>query len=99
MLCARILPFPVVVAVLLGACVSLARGADKVHLTKNASDISGCTAAGNISVPRDSTGQVDLVDAEAQFRNQVIGLGANTGFITSGPLGIPAEGVAYRCPN
>ena len=84
---------------LLTACVvALAPGADKVRLTKNASEVSGCTAVGNVKVPSDAGGQVDLGNASAQFRNQVIGLGGNTGFLTSAPLGVPVEGVAYRCP-
>ena len=83
---------------LLAGCVSLAPGADKVHLTKAASDVSACTSVGNVNVPRGPDGGVDLPNAETQFRNQVIGLGGNTGFITSAQFGAPAEGIAYRCP-
>jgi len=30
--------------------------------------------------------------------NQAIGLGGNTAFETAAPLGVPVEGIAYRCP-
>jgi hypothetical protein len=95
----RIFAVALVLGSVLPACVSLAPGADKVRITKDASDVSTCTAVGNIKVPRNSQGNVDIANAEAQFRNQTVGLGGNTGFVTYGPLGVPVEGVAYRCPN
>jgi hypothetical protein len=45
-------------------------------------------AVGNIKVPRDAQGQVDIANADAEFRNQTIGLGGNTAFVTSAPLGV-----------
>ena len=89
----------VAAALSLAACVSLAPGADKVRLTKNASDVSSCSAVGNVKVPVASTGTVDIANASTQFRNQVVGLGGNTGFVTYGPVDVPSEGVAYRCPK
>jgi hypothetical protein len=86
------------VYVLLSACVSLAPGADKVRITKVAADVSTCTAVGNIKGQRDAQGQPDIPNADAELRNQTIGLGGNTAFVTSAPLGVPVEGVAYRCP-
>jgi hypothetical protein len=83
---------------LLSACVSLAPGADKIRVTGTASDVSGCTALGNIRVPRTPGGTVDIANAPNQFRNQAVGLGANTALVTSGFVSVPAEGVAYRCP-
>ena len=83
---------------LLVSCVSLAPGADKVRITKNASDVSSCKAVGNIDVPRDSKGQVDPANASTEFRNQVVGLGGNTGLVTSSVLGVPSGGIAYVCP-
>jgi hypothetical protein len=54
---------------------------------------------GNIKVPTNpSTGTVDIANAATEFRNQTIGLGGNTGFVTYGLGSTPAEGVAYRCP-
>ncbi len=82
----------------LAACVTLAPGADKVRITKVPSDVSNCTAVGNIKVPRGADGNVDIANAEAEFRNQTVGLGGNTAFETAAPLGVPVEGVAYRCP-
>ena len=82
----------------LSACVTPAPGADKVRLTNNASEVGNCTAVGNINVPGAAKGQVDMLDANDQFRNQVVGLGGNTAFITYSTLGIPVEGIAYRCP-
>jgi hypothetical protein len=80
---------------LLTACVSLAPGADKVHVTSNRSDVANCNAVGNIKVARDAQGQIDFVNADAEMRNQTVGLGGNTAFVTSSLLG---EGIAYRCP-
>jgi hypothetical protein len=80
------------------ACVTLAPGADKVRITKVPSDVSNCTAVGNIKVPRGADGNVDIANAETDFRNQTIGLGGNTAFETAAPLGVPFEGIAYRCP-
>jgi hypothetical protein len=94
----QMLVFLVLTTSSLTACVSLAPGANNVRLTKAASEVTGCTAVGNISVPRDANGQPDIANADAEFRNQVVGLGGNTGFITSEPLGVPVEGIAYRCP-
>jgi hypothetical protein len=80
------------------ACVSLAPGADKVRITKNPADVANCSAVGNINVPIELQGQFDIARADTQFRNQVIGLGGNAAFVTSSSLGIPVEGIAYRCP-
>lgn len=80
------------------ACVTPAPGAAKVRITKLPSDVSNCTAVGNIKVPRNSDGNVDIANAETEFRNQTIGLGGNTAFETAAPLGVPVEGIAYRCP-
>lgn len=82
----------------LAGCVSLAPGADKIRVTKVASDVSSCTAVGNIKVPRGADGNVDIANADAEFRNQTVGLGGNTAFATAAPLGVPVEGIAYRCP-
>jgi hypothetical protein len=80
---------------LMTACVALAPGADRVHIAKSASDVANCSAVGNIKVPRDAQGQVDVVNSDTEFRNQTVGFGGNTAFVTSSLLG---EGVAYRCP-
>ena len=86
------------VALWLTACVTPAPGADKVRITKNPSDVSTCTAVGNIKVPTDSNGNVDIANAATEFRNQTVGLGGNTGLVTYGLVGAPGQGVAYRCP-
>jgi hypothetical protein len=92
---------PAVVTLWLTACATTTPvpGADKVRITKNPSDVTTCTAVGNIKVPiNPSTGTVDIANAATEFRNQTIGLGGNTGFVTYGLESAPAEGVAYRCP-
>ena len=85
---------------LLAGCttVSPAPGADKIRVTDKPADVAGCTAVGNIHVPKTSSGTVDVIGAITQFRNEVVGLGGTSGFVTSGSLSIPIEGVAYRCP-
>jgi hypothetical protein len=86
--------------VLLPACAitQAAPGADKIKVTTMATDVAGCTAVGNIHVPRNNDGLVDGINAGTQFRNAVVGLGGNAGFVTDGGLNIPADGIAYRCP-
>lgn len=80
------------------ATVTSAPGADKIKVTSNSADVAACTAAGNIKVPKNSNGLVDMATAETEFRNQAVGLGANAALVTVGPLGVPVEGIAYRCP-
>jgi hypothetical protein len=41
-------------------------------------------------VPRKPEGQVDMGNAETQFRNAA--------FVTFWTVGVPVEGIAYRCP-
>ena len=82
-------------AILVAACVTLAPGADKVHVTDKASDVANCTAVGNLTIPRDAQGQPDLVNADTEYRNQTVGLGGNTALVTSSMLG---QGIGYRCP-
>jgi len=78
--------------------VALAPGGDAVRVTNKAADVGGCTAVGNIHVPKNANGLVDAASAGTQFRNEVVGLGGNAGFVTYGLLSAPVEGVAYRCP-
>ena len=79
-------------------CVSLAPGADKVLVTRDASAVVKCTAVGNVRVQVDVNRQVDTANASTVFRNRVVALGGNTGLVTDGSVGVPVEGVAYRCP-
>lgn len=79
--------------ILLGyVTVVSAPGSDKLRMTTNAADVSGCTAVGNIKLP-DQTPQPQIA-----FRNQAVGFGGNTALVTLAVAGIPLEGVAYRCP-
>jgi hypothetical protein len=89
-----------VAAILMSACVTVTPvpGADKVHLTQTAADVTGCTAVGNIKATRDGNGGIDPPTAETELRNQTVGLSGNTAFISSGSLSVPMAGVAYRCP-
>jgi hypothetical protein len=80
----------------LDACVSAGAvsGSDKVHVTTNPSDVSACTAVGNITVPGGASNK------EIQFRNQAVGFGANTALVTVTVFGAtPVDGVAYHCPH
>jgi len=83
---------------LVGACVTLAPGADQVRLTNKAADVGMCKALGNIQVPKNDNGLVDGGSAQNQFRNQVVGLGGNVALVTEGFLSIPIVGIAYHCP-
>jgi hypothetical protein len=95
MLRTRMVIVPVALAVGLISCavaVAPAPGSEKVRLTRNASEVSSCSAVGNIGVK--ATGS----SARTEFRNGVVGLGGNAGLVTSGPMWAPVEGIAYRCP-
>jgi hypothetical protein len=72
--------------------VALAPGAEKVKLTKNASDVVSCKAVGNVKSP-----MVGYDGINATLQNQALGLGGNTVFVT-GPAGESIAGVAYSCP-
>ena len=75
--------------------VVMAPGADQVRLTSDAASVSGCTPVGNIA-PLLNEQTVSM--ARAVFRNRVVGLGGNAGFITKRILNAPIEGIAYRSP-
>jgi hypothetical protein len=95
MLRTRMVVIPVALAVGLTSCVvaiAPAAGADKVRVISNASEVSTCSAVGNITIS--SSGS----NARTEFRNKVIGFDGNTGLITNGPMWAPVEGIAYRCP-
>lgn len=87
-----------VFASFLAACVSLVPGADKVRVTEDESDISGCNIVGYLELPGVAQGQVNGANADAEFRNQTVGLGGNTAYVTYAPFGSPVTGVAYHCP-
>lgn len=88
----RMTVVPVALAVGLISCVVAVPGADKVRLTRNASEVSTCSAAGNIRVNASGS------SARTEFRNSVVGFGGNVGLVTNGPAWAPVEGIAYRCP-
>ena len=82
----------------LDACVSTTRplpGSDTVQMTTDPSDVSACTAVGDIKVPGGAPNQ------DIQFRNQAVGFGADTAFVTVTIFGAatPVDGIAYRCPR
>ncbi len=87
----------IALVLILGGCLSTlgpAPGSDKVHVTTNPSDVSACTAIGNIMVPGGTPNK------EIEFRNQAVGFGANTALVTVTVFGsTPVDGVAYRCPQ
>jgi hypothetical protein len=95
MLHARMVLVPVALAVGLISCVVAVTpvpGADKIRLTRNASEVSTCSAVGNIRVNASGS------NARTEFRNTVVGFGGSVGLVTSGPTWAPVEGIAYRCP-
>ena len=86
-------------ALLLSACattVALVPGASKVRATSKTQDVTGCTAVGNVRLPPSPPGSAPVyANPIDDLRNQTVGLGGNTLFVTSYAWG---EGVAYRCP-
>jgi hypothetical protein len=95
MLHTRMIVVPVALAVGLSSCVVAVApvpGADKVRLSRNASEVSTCSAVGNIRVNASGS------NARTEFRNAVVGFGGNIGLVSNGPTWAPVEGTAYRCP-
>lgn len=81
-------------AVGIAGCVNiaLAPGAEKVKITKSASNVASCKPVGNVlSKPMGPTA------TNADLQNKTLGLGGNTIFVT-GANGDSVEGVAYSCP-
>jgi len=72
--------------------VAPAPGSEKIRLTRNASEVSTCSAVGKISVRTSGS------SARTEFRNGVVGFGGNIGLVTNGPTWAPVEGIAYHCP-
>ena len=80
---------------LLSGCAAapLAPGAEQVRITRNAADVVGCAAAGNLDPSKNTDDP----------RNQAVGLGGNVVFDTrSSPavtMGAVMSGVVYRCAS
>jgi hypothetical protein len=93
----------IVCGVLIGliSCTTFvpAPGASEVRVANKPADVVDCTPVGNIQVPRDANGLVDVAHTLDQLKNQTVGLGGNTALITQREQSIPAAGIAYRCPS
>jgi hypothetical protein len=85
----------------LAACSQfvLAPGAAQVQVTKASGEVAGCAPVGNLQVPKNGDGAIDVIHALAQIQNQTVGLGGNVAFVTEGSLRTPKAGVAYKCPS
>ena len=81
-----------VLSTLLSGCVSLAPEAEKVKVTKSASDVEGCRILGAVDAHPPYVGPNDGMN---QLKNNTAGLGGNVLFVTS--YNVTATGMAYRC--
>jgi hypothetical protein len=82
----------------LGACASTTGAVSDsytVHMTTDPSDVSACTAVGDIRVAGGAPNK------DLQFRKQAVGFGADTALVTVTIFGdaTPVDGIAYRCPQ
>ena len=86
----------VAIVVLTSSCADapLVPGAEKVMLTQDTADVTGCKPVGNVSTPYDVWHPQWV---EASLRNKTIGLDGNALFLTLGTAE-RKEGVAYHCP-
>jgi hypothetical protein len=71
--------------------MALAPGAEQVKVTRNAADVAGCHAVGNVAVDSNATQH----DWDTQLRNKTLGLSGDVLFLTS--VLAATEGIAYRC--
>jgi hypothetical protein len=80
---------------LLAACMvaKLAPGAESIRITDKGADVATCKAVGNIQVPKNEQGVVDMASAQTQFRNQAVGFGGHAGLVTEGFLKYPVAGM------
>jgi hypothetical protein len=85
---------------LAAACTlpTLAPGADQVRITRNAPDVASCSAVGNLQTPKSDLSLGNGPYVERNLRNRTVGFGGNTALVTADTLGIPTEGIAYKCP-
>ncbi len=80
----------------LSACTTLAPGAEKVKLTRNAKDVAGCSVIGPVETPRrNDVGLGGGTEADTTMKNNAFSIGADTVFVTSAMASF--SGVAYRC--
>jgi hypothetical protein len=93
----RHVSFLIFCAIFVSACVTLAPGAEKVRITRDASDVSGCTAVGSVNTLSGPQGPSQIADSSTELRNQALAFGGDVVFVTSSTLNVPNEGVAYRC--
>ena len=80
----------------LDACVSTtgpAPGSYTLQMTTDPSEVSACTAVGEIKVPGGAPNK------DMQFRSQAVRFGADTALVTIFGDGTPVDGIAYRCPQ
>jgi len=84
---------------LLSGCVTGSSSTGQVRITRNAADVTACTQAGRIKVPRNEYGDVNKETAAREYRRQTAAFGGNTAFVREGPLGAIVEAIAYRCPR
>jgi len=82
--------FVLAICALTNGCAyhALAPGAEQVRLIRSPTDVTACTAVGNVNW---QGGREDI-------RNLTVGLGGNALFVTREALGDVMAGVAYRCP-
>ena len=90
-------------ALLIGAlsCSTVTPEMKQVRVTNNPEVVRGCKFLGNTSPSTESQWQSGSPTNDSVFREQVVKMGGNVGFITAAPQK-PAEGVgyygeAYRC--
>lgn len=76
-----VIPVALLAVALISCVVAVAPvpGAENVRLTRNASEVSTCSAVGNIRVNESGS------NARTEFRNMVVGFGGNIGVVTNGP--------------
>ena len=96
---ARRLPIAALLAV--AACSTVTPEMRHVRVTNNPDVVRGCKFLGNAAPIQDTEWRSGSWDNDSVFREQVVKMGGNVGFITATPQK-PSEGVGfygevYRC--
>jgi hypothetical protein len=87
--------FALAVAILAAAsCATVTPEMQHVRVTNNPDVVRGCKFLGNTSPIRDTQWRSGSWDNDSVFREQIVKMGGNVGYITTQPQK-PTEGIGY----
>ena len=76
------------------SCATVTPEMRRVRVTNNPEVVRGCKFLGNTSPSRDTQWRSESWDNDGVFREQIVKMGGNVGYITAQPQK-PTEGIGY----